>query len=509
MCTENGAISLPTTGTAVLDFFFKVVRNTTPEQTRSMLKAAWEENPLLTLRAVFHLRDCRGGKGEKARFYDCVEWLVNNGHSTHIATNLASVVEVGSFKDLLIIGGDNPLELAVVSHFARSLSADIDALNIYKMAVYDNVVKEENGATLLSVMPPKISLAAKWAPTQGGALDKKYGYVKKIMRMINSVHKPLTASIDSPANYRKRLISPLRAVLRIVERDMCAGTWSDINFQSVPSVAMKTHRAAFKEHDGERFDKYLADVASGKAKINSAMVFPHQLVEHYLDGGELDQVIELQWSAIVSAAQRDFSAAGVKALPLVDVSGSMIGQPLQVAIALGLLISEIASGPFARSMLTFESNPQMFKVAGETLQEKVASVKAAPWAGGTNLARAFDMILSTAQTFSVKPENMPTMLYIFSDMQFDQASPSNDKTNFEDIEQKYASSGYVRPNVVFWNLRGDSLDFPVCQDVPRVALVSGFSQSLMKLFTSGDVISPMAVMLEALSSVRYQSITLS
>jgi hypothetical protein len=125
------------------------------------------------------------------------------------------------------------------------------------------------------------------------------------------------------------------------------------------------------------------------------------------------------------------------------------------------------------------------------------------------LAAAFDKMLDLATMFKVPKNSMPKTLYIFSDMQFDQASPSNARTNFQEIERKFARAGYSRPNVVFWNLRGSTVDFPVEQHVPRCALVSGFSQSLLSLFLKGEIVSPYAVMLDALMSPRYERISVA
>merc|ERR1712178_293032 len=47
-----------------------------------------------------------------------------------------------------------------------------------------------------------------------------------------------------------------------------------------------------------------------------------------------------------------------KLVPLVDVSGSMIGTPMQVAIALGILVSEVNHPDFRNRFITFESNPR-------------------------------------------------------------------------------------------------------------------------------------------------------
>ncbi len=76
-------------------------------------------------------------------------------------------------------------------------------------------------------------------------------------------------------------------------------------------------------------------------------------------------------------------------------------------------------------------------------------------------------------------------------------------TNWEAIEKKYAKSGYERPTIVFWNLRGDTLDFPVTNDVPNTALVGGFSADILNLLMDGNVPNPYEVMRKAIDNPRY------
>lgn len=492
--TEKGAISHATSGSAVLNLFFKMLRTTSSEQVDNMMEKAWEENPLLTLRAVFHLRDCRGGKGERKAFHECLRWLIANGHASHVRRNLENIPFYGTYKDLLVVCAGTELELPMLHLYATTLRSDIDLLN---------AAKNTKGHV-------QTTLAGKWAPTEGGELDKKYHYARKLTGLLKKSCAPTTAPVKNLRDYRTLVLGPLRRHAGIVERFMCADDWDEIDYQHVPSVAMKLYRKAFAKHSQERFTQYLDDVKSGKKKINASAVFPHQLVHHYMNGGYFDDTIELQWKEIVKTARTKFAEANMSAIPLVDVSGSMDGEPMEVAIALGLLLSEITTESFRGAMLTFTTDPQLVRVdVTKSLQEKVEAVRKLPWGQSTNVSKAFDLILKTAVSERTAPEMMPKTLYIFSDMQFDSASPNNNKTNFQYLEDAYARAGYKRPNIVFWNLRGETMDFPVEQHIQRCALVSGFSQSLLDLFMKGEIISPYAVMLSALNAPRYERVVLS
>ena len=57
---------------------------------------------------------------------------------------------------------------------------------------------------------------------------------------------------------------------------------------------MRLYKMRFLEHDKERFEKYLEDVKSGKAKIAAGTLLPHEII-HSLQSKAGRQVAELQW----------------------------------------------------------------------------------------------------------------------------------------------------------------------------------------------------------------------
>ena len=59
---------------------------------------------------------------------------------------------------------------------------------------------------------------------------------------------------------------------------MSANAWDSLKYPRVPSVCMRKNKRHFVKHDKERFTKYLEDVKSGKKKIASGALKPHELV---------------------------------------------------------------------------------------------------------------------------------------------------------------------------------------------------------------------------------------
>lgn len=132
---------------------------------------------------------------------------------------------------------------------------------------------------------------------------------------------------------------------------MGAKEWGSLPYNRVASVAMKSYKEIFLSHDEERFKKYLEDDKSGKTKIAAGAVLPHEIIGD-LDGGE---VAELQWKRMVDDMRTKGSLTNCIAIS--DVSGSMEGTPMEVSVALGLLVSELAEEPWRGKLITFSRTP--------------------------------------------------------------------------------------------------------------------------------------------------------
>ncbi|TKW22296.1 hypothetical protein SEVIR_4G220000v4 [Setaria viridis] len=360
----------------------------------------------------------------------------------------------------------------------------------------------------------KIGLAAKWCPTPGSSFDRSTLLCEAVSRRLfprdsNPDYADLSEehySYQVLHRLRREVLVPLRKVLELPEVYMSAQRWSDLPYTRVASVAMRRYKALFKKHDEARFGKYLEDVAAGKAKIAAGALLPHEIAAAAYAGLK-DDVSELQWRRMVDDLREKGSLSNC--IAVCDVSGSMTGTPMEVCVALGLLISELSEKPWAGRVITFSERPEIHEIKGDTLQEKLSFVRTMEWGCSTNFQGVFDRILSTAVDARLAREKMIRTVFVFSDMEFNEASAySRWETDYEAICRKFQEAGYgdVVPQIVFWNLR-DSLSTPVTSTQPGVAMVSGFSKNLVKLFLENDgVVNPEAVMEAAIAGKEYQKL---
>jgi hypothetical protein len=138
------------------------------------------------------------------------------------------------------------------------------------------------------------------------------------------------------------------------------------------------------------------------------------------------------------------------------------------------------------------------------INQKIDQMVSSHWAMNTDLEKALEKILNVAVTGKVSSEEMPKVLLVLSDMQFDEATDFN-QTAMEMIRAKYAQSGYEVPVIVFWNLNAYS-NCPAKFDESGVALISGFSPAILKSVLGNNLenISPENIMLETVMISRYE-----
>ena len=422
--TENASYTHSSTKSACLDFFFEVMQMTQKEQIVETIKKSWDEDPHLSLKLIFQLRDIRSGKGAVIEFHHCLIWLFHN-HPQTLLHNLEHVAKHGYWKDLswlvkfLIeervsktaesrkIANPSRMrteqaevnysleeiikkrvdgvvdksvwkryltklpddeakknaklkfqELSKAIHLARKREAKIKkksagAIAAVKLlnfktihqnfsAVYDKVVDlfvcalvRDKEALEKDKSLPSTALAGKWAPGIGNSIDAVTSLGKNIARQLYSkTHqsdgKGSETDLDNKAfnYYRKEFLTPLRTSIKIPEQRMSSKKWTEIDYQRVPSVSMKRNKKNFLANDAEGFNKYLEDVKSGKKKIASGALLPHEIVQQFMErypslSEELMTVSELQWKSYVENLKK--SGLFESCLSVCDVSGSMSG----------------------------------------------------------------------------------------------------------------------------------------------------------------------------------------
>jgi hypothetical protein len=461
--TENGMVTNSSSLNDCVNLFFQIGAMRGQEKTNliNLFVKAYEEDALTAMRILFWVRDVRGGAGERQIFRDIVKYLATS-RTDIMRKNLSLIPELGRWDDLLVFV-DTPLEN-------------------YALSLIGYALKNGN------------QLASKWMPRPNvNNLEKK--------RQANALRKFLKMS---PSEYRKMLAESSNTV----EQLMCANQFDKINYPHVPSRAMSDYMRAFSKRDNIRFSQFIESVKKGDVKINAGAVYPYDIIKNLRFG--ISSGADVQWNALPNFLENN----NERFLPVVDVSGSMGcsagNNPnitcLDVAISLGLYISERNEGAFKDVFMTFSNTPKLQVLKG-SLSERYNQLSRADWGMSTNIESVFTTILNSAISNNVPENEMPTMIMILSDMAFNQGTNGNwDKTAQEIFELKYSEAGYRMPKIVYWNIQSRNDNFPVKFNKEGVSLVSGFSPSLLTSVLSGEDLTPYSMMMKVISSERYSNV---
>ena len=461
--TENGMKARKSTANPCVDLFFNIGAMRGKDVIPAFV-AAYVHDPIAAIRIALWARDVRGGAGERKIFRDILKYMETNDPES--AKRIVSrIPELGRWDDMLVANGP---------------------IKEYSFSLIQSALMDGNG------------LAAKWMPRKG----------KEAAELREFLHW-------SPKYYRKTLVN----LTKVVESQMCSKDWDNINFNHVPSVASSRYKKAFARNT-EKYKEWTAALVSTdpevakSVKVNAGAVYPYDvlkgLITPYGYSSRYDQSnlnhITAQWDALPNYV------GDANILPLVDVSGSMVTPAggnskssttcLDVAVSLGLYLADKNTGKFKDTFLTFSGDPDLLHLKGNIVQ-KIEQMVKSKWTMNTDLYKAMDKILGVALAANVPQSEMPKILLILSDMQFDSCT-SYDDSVMEMIERRYSEAGYEVPKIVFWNLNSKD-NAPVKFDKSGTALVSGFSPSIVKAVLAGDMedFTPEVIMNKTIMNERY------
>ena len=478
--TENSALTYKSSGSECLDLFAVsgALRNSDSQDIITRFMRAFAEDKDLSMRILFYSRDIREGIGERKFFRVIINWLAKN-YPGSVIKNLALIPEYGRFDDLLELI-NTPCEKSMLELIKSQLENDIN-----------------------SEAP---SLLAKWLPSINASDSNTRLRARTLAKLLGMDYK----------TYRLTL-SALRAKINIIENNLRVKDYS-FDYGKQPSKAMLKYRKAFIRNDHERYLQFLNLVSQGKANLHTGTLTPYEIVLPLVDlAWDMTRITDSERKALDTTwrALEDFTN-NENALVVVDGSGSMycngriinggLVTPASVAISLGIYFAERNKGEFANHFITFSENPQLIEIKGSDIYEKVNYCKSFEEVANTDLQKVFELILNAARKHNVPQEQMPSSLYIISDMEFDSCTENADMTNFERAKKIFAENGYKLPQVIFWNVDSRNLQQPVTMNEQGVCLVSGVSPRIFAMIKNHDL-TPLSFMMSILNSERYKNIT--
>lgn len=474
----------------------------------------------ILFRLIGHTRDTINGKGEYMLSYKLIEAL-NAKHP-----NLAEF----AFKSFFVSTDSNSQPFGSwkdVKGFYDKCGSNPQNRNLIEYG--KRLILEQLRTDLSSENP---TLVAKWVPREKSHNGKLFNelaedYFKHYLDTATTEESKRKASIKARMEFRK-IISSLNKKLDTVQVKQCAKQWQEIDPAKQTSVTMHRQKKAFlnlKKDGTQRFDdedriacaanfrSFAKKAVAGEVEIKGSKVGLNDFTCNALQFAKYNNedeknILNAQW-------RNNSSQTGAlgKMIAMVDTSGSMYGDPLNAAIALGIRVAE--KSLLGKRVMTFDSSPSWINLEGEeNFVDMAIKINNASWGMNTNFAAALSMILDAIIESKLKPEDVEDIvLAVFSDMQMDHAD-QNDSSLMASIERKYAETGirlwgkpFKAPHILFWNLRSTS-GFPTLSTKSNASMMSGFSPVLLNLFCEEGLdalqsCTPWSIFLKTLANERY------
>ena len=475
--TENSALAYKSTLSKVYDMFAfgGAYRNRSDEDVIKLFKEAYDENPELALKCLFYLGDIRGGQGER-RFFDvCFKWLCQ--YNPVVAECLIPLIaEYRRWDEVVKTTYNTPCWNV--------------AVNIIKNQLYFDI-KDNN-----------VSLCAKWMPSENASSKE----TKKLATQLRT-------DLGITAKQYRKMLSHLRAKIKLVESQMSQNRWNEIEFDKLPSKAGFKYRAAFARNP-ETAEKYRDFINSKKTKVNAGTLYPYEIVRKaraYSYFSNNNEVITLDkyWNNLKDY----FNGADNSIMCVCDFSGSMTWGntnilPIDVSLSLGLYTAERMNGPFKNCFISFSNHPQFHKVLGNTIVEKVNTALQTAEYANTNLPAVFDLFYNMIEDGRANSDDLPKTLVIISDMEIDNGSTfrskSEARTTMDQIAVKWAKAGLRFPNIVYWNVNARNNTI-LQEPSSRITYVSGCSPAIFTQVLAGK--NGIDLMLDTIdNNPRYEPI---
>lgn len=474
--TENGALAYHDTGDACLNLFSTAgaLREASAKRLKDMFLAAYAENPVYAMRILFYQRDTRGGLGERSVFRQLLQYAATI-YPESVRKNLQWIPEYGRFDDCMVLL-NTPCEPELIQLIQKQLQQD-----------RQDMLEEK-----------PISLLAKWLPSVHTSNQNVCRQAKLLCKRLHLSEKA----------YRK-MLSQLRTYADVLEKRLCRKDYT-FDYAKLPSRALYKYQKAFCKHDRQRYSEFLERAEQEKGLLKAGQLFPYEIVRDcieleenamfYDDIAQKQRILDVTWKSLPDYMPEQ------NAIAVVDGSGSMYWNysgdvmPIHVAVSLGIYCAERNEGYFHNHFITFSDNPRLIALKGEDIFQKVEHCMSYNEVSNTNLEKVFRLILQSAVQHHVPPEELPKVIYVISDMEFDEQS-GNGVTIFQQMKQAYQAAGYQLPAVVYWNVCSRNRQFPVKKDDTGAVLVSGCSPFTFQ--SAVCMTTPEKYMQQVLEGERY------
>ena len=507
------------------------------------LEKAWKQDPLTTLKLIYYQRIFGGS--DKTAFYAAAKWL-HKYHPLTLACNAMVFGAMGWFHELLEIlyslewyisqqdgkriekniikktkkegrkystekegrKDDGKTDEPAVPKKERDMLGFQLAVESYQKdgsyRYLHNRISDLFAEFLRSDMQflcsgeiEKISLASNWCPSIDSAYDTRTIMCEGIARKVfpRDAYAEYRDIEEAHYAYRVRnrlqtqVLAPLRKALESRESNLGAKKRESFTNRAV-KASIKRYKKIYEEKDEcLRFRHYLMLCSVwGRPTIGVGLKFPHQIIAS-LKNNHDDSEEELQWGKLIGECRRQGKFRNC--LAICGLSESMRGTFMEeIAVAMGLFISELSDYPWKGKVFTFSEYPKFRRIEGDSLRSKAEFIRQMDCKESLNFIKVYDRIRQIGIEEKVNNENMVKRIFVFTDRDFETVDINQWASDYKEAWKSYRPRGYKTvPEIIFWNLK-DSIGCP--REIRTEKhhrgwlMLHGYSKILMSLFLKED-----------------------
>ena len=506
--SENGALKLASTGSALVDQFGKAgnyrdreIADVFEDQSR-----IWEENSEFALRFPFYLRTVtrkikvndelttekvQNGQGARDESFKRLLWIAKN-HPTEFYNNLWVLAVVGSWKDMWSI-----------MHY--DIEYGINTIDRTK--VYDII-----GQGLLC--NAHVELVKKFMPRIKSMSKCNTEWTKNTNMLAKEFAKYMELSYQ---DYNKLKAS---GTAHTFQKLICSQRYDELKWNMIPGRALnllvtskflanhdlkENYTNWILEQPVAKFTGYAFELSKKLRKGNyigwytSNKEIPIE-IKHTLDA-QFNQLIETAkangkitqnvWVGLDTSGSMNCSVAGLK-----DTSCS------DIATSLALFFASMNTGAFHNKVIMFDDRSTPFDMKGESFCDRITSLPRVG-CGGTNFQSIVDEIIKIRQANPNIPlEEYPTTILVVSDMQFNPTQyrwqyELDSRADREELNYEYSKNALktVFPSdfvdnmkFIWWDCASKHTDYEGKATDTNCMFVSGFDGSIMNMLLNEDSI---------------------
>lgn len=504
--SENGALKLASTGSALVDQFGKAgnyrhreIADVFEDQAR-----IWDENSELALRFPFYLRmvtrkikvndeltteKVQNGQGARDESFKRLLWVAKN-HSTEFYNNLWVLAVVGSWKDMWTI-----------MHYDIEYGVN----TIDRTKVYDVI-----GQGLLC--NAHVELVKKFMPRIKSMSKCNTEWTKNTNMFAKEFAKYMELSYQ---DYNKLKAS---GTAHTFQKLICSQKYDELKWNMIPGRALNLLVTSkfLTNHDlKENYTKWILEQPVAKFTgyafelskklrqgnyigwYNSNKEIPIE-IKHTLDA-QFNQLIETAkangkitqnvWVGLDTSGSMNCSVAGLK-----DTSCS------DIATSLALFFASMNTGAFHNKIIMFDDTSTPFDMKGESFCDRITTLPRVG-CGGTNFQSIVDEIIKIRkENPNIPLEEYPTTILVVSDMQFNPTSyrwlyEHDSRADREELNYEYSKNALktVFPSdfvdnmkFIWWDCASKHTDYEGKATDTNCMFVSGFDGSIMNMLLNED-----------------------